>query len=76
MIDFTYILDCLAAGRLLPLKNTYFLSRNKCPADVSGHGSRSSTAGGNHLSCDIFGLGFDEEVTAAELERLFGVMEV
>ena len=69
VIDFTFLLDCLAAGRLVPLRNTYFLSRS---SSSSGGGG-----GGGGTDCDLFGLGFDEELdmNGAELERLLGGMD-
>ena len=71
VIDFTFLLDCLAAGRLVPLRNTYFLSRSSSSGGGGGGG------GGGGTDCDLFGLGFDEELdmNGAELERLLGGMD-
>jgi len=66
VIDFTFLLDCLAAGKLVPLRNTYFLSRS---SSGSGGGSGGDGGdGGGGTGCDLFGLGFDEELDGAELE--------
>ena len=75
VIDFTFLLDCLAAGRLLPLRNTYFLSRSS--REEAGTGDGDGDGGRKRKrACDLFGLGFDEELDldGAELERLLGGM--